>query len=276
MRFDRYDNFLSEQRHEADRFFPETVVFPAVNNVRMWNVAAPRFGVSYNVTGDGRTVVKANWGLYWDNPGTASSNPNGTWQKRHVWTDPTTTGVWDPGEEGRLISSSGGVATTSLDPNQKDDYTLDMSVWLERELIANLGLRGGFVHRAERSAAARSTPTSRSTRSTSRRPSAIRARTARAGTPTTARSIPAFNLAAAYVGLPTLSLVTNVPGDSKFDTMEIAMNKRMSNRWSASTSYSFTSSNTYRTASNTFPSTRTAASTRTPSARTRRPTTRSS
>ena len=75
VRFDRYKNFLSEQTHEADRFFPETVVFPAVDNVRNWNVAAPRLGVSYNVTGDGRTVIKANWGLYWHNPGTALVEP---------------------------------------------------------------------------------------------------------------------------------------------------------------------------------------------------------
>ena len=34
LRFDRYRNFLSEQTHEADRFFPETVVFPAVDDVR--------------------------------------------------------------------------------------------------------------------------------------------------------------------------------------------------------------------------------------------------
>ena len=51
VRFDRYKNFLSEQQHEADRFFPETVVFPAVDNVRTWNVPAPRVGVSYNLTG---------------------------------------------------------------------------------------------------------------------------------------------------------------------------------------------------------------------------------
>ena len=58
--------------------------------------------------------------------------------------------LWQPGEEGRLISSAGGVATTSLDPEQKDDYlTYDMSVWLEREVIANLGVRAGFVHRSE-------------------------------------------------------------------------------------------------------------------------------
>ncbi len=61
----------------------------------------------------------------------------------------TATCLWQPGEEGRLISSAGGVATTSLDPEQKNDYTYDMSVWLERELIANLGVRAGFVHRAE-------------------------------------------------------------------------------------------------------------------------------
>ena len=253
LRFDRYDNFLSEQRHEADRFFPETVVFPAQKHVRLWNTVAPRFGVSYNVTGDGRTVVKANWGLFWGNPGTASSNPNGTWQKRYAWTDPNGNKVWDPGEEGRLISSSGGVATTSLDPNQKDPYTLDMSVWLERELIANLGVRGGFVHRVEK----QNTGTINTNQpyaafnvaTTVRDPG----RDGTAGNADDGGLIPAVNLAAAYLGLPTVSFVTNVPGQSAYDTFEIAMNKRMSDRWSASVSYAFTSAHAYRTASSTYP-----------------------
>ena len=103
VRFDQYRNFLSEQTKVADRFFPETIVFPAVDNMRTWNVPAPRFGVSYNVTGDGRTVIKANWGLYWGNPGTGSSNPNGVWNRRHVWADTNGNRVWDAGEEGRLI-----------------------------------------------------------------------------------------------------------------------------------------------------------------------------
>jgi len=253
VRFDRYDNFLSEQKHEADRFFPETVIFPAVDSVRTWNVPAPRVGVSYNLTGDGRTVVKANWGLYWANPGTASSNPNGSWQKRHVWTDLNGDRLWQPGEEGRLISSAGGVATTSLDPEQKDDYAYDMSVWLEREVIANLGVRAGFVHRAELQR--------RGTINTNQPYDAFNIATSviepgpdgRAGTADDGRPIPAFNLAAAYVGLPTQSLVTNVPGESTYDTWEIAMNKRMSNHWTASASYSFTTSHTYRTASGTYP-----------------------
>ena len=240
VRFDQYKNFLSEQTKVADRFFPETVVFPAVANMRTWNVPAPRFGLSYNVTGDGRTVVKANWGLYWGNPGTGSSNPNGSWQKRHVWADRNGNMVWDSGEEGRLISSAGGVATTSLDPDQKDDQTYDMSVWLERELIANLGLRAGFVHREQKQ--------QRGTINTNQPYDAFNIPTTIAdpgidgvsGNADDGPSIQAFNLAAAYVGLPTQSFVTNIEGVSKFDTLEIAMNKRMSNRWSASTSYSFT------------------------------------
>jgi len=62
-----------------------------------------------------------------------------------------------------------------------------------------------------------------------------------------------MNLATAYVGLPTVSLVTNVPGRSTFDTFEMAMNKRMSQHWSASVSYSFTSAHAYRTVSGTYP-----------------------
>jgi hypothetical protein len=250
LRFDRYDNFLSAQRHEANRFFPETVEFPAQSQVRLWNTFAPRFGVSYNVTGDGRTVIKGNWGLYWGNPGTASSNPNGNWQLRHVWTDRNGDLVWQPGEEGRLISSSGGVATTSLDPDQKDDYTLDMSVWLERELIPNLGVRAGFVHREEKQA--------RATINLNQPYDAFNIPVTIAdpgpdnvsGNADDGPSIQAWNLAAAYVGLPTRSFVTNWGNDSKYDTFEIALNKRMSNRWSASTSYAFTKSWAARTGLN--------------------------
>jgi hypothetical protein len=240
VRYDRYDNFLSAQRKEADRWFTEAVDFPAVKNIRIWNTVAPRFGASYNVTGDGRTVIKANWGLYWGNPGTGSANPNGSWQKRHVWTDRNGSGVWEPGEEGRLISSSGGVATTSLDPNQKDDYTYDMSVWIERELIANLGLRGGFVHREEHQP--RGTFNTNQPYDAFNVPTTVRdpGPDGRTGTTDDGGLINAFNLAPAFVGLPTVNLVTNLTGSSSFDTFEIAMNKRMSNRWSASTSYSFT------------------------------------
>ena len=232
LRYDRFQNFLSPQKHEADRFFPETVNFPAVRNTRLWNTVAPRIGITYNVTGDGKTVLKGNWGVYWSNPGTASANPNGSWQKRYVWTDVNKNMVWDPGEEGRLVSSSGGIATVSLDPNQKDQYTIDMGGWLEREVVQNLGIRGGFVLRTEHNLSATvniNQPFSAFTVPRMVRdpgPDGI------VGNGDDGPLIQAWDLDAAHLGLPTQNLVTNVDGDTKFLTWEIAGTKRMSNHWS--------------------------------------------
>ena len=62
-----------------------------MDNVNTWNLVAPRMGVSYALTSDNRTVLKANYGQYWWNPGAALSpdvNPNPeTWNRRYVWND---------------------------------------------------------------------------------------------------------------------------------------------------------------------------------------------
>ena len=44
-----------------------------------WNSFGPRIGVTYDLAGDGKTVVKASYGLFWHNPGpgvSADANPN--------------------------------------------------------------------------------------------------------------------------------------------------------------------------------------------------------
>jgi hypothetical protein len=253
VRFDRYQNFRSEQSHEPDSLglFPQRVEFPAISNVRTWNQAAPRFGFSYNVTGDGRTVLKANWGLYWNNPGTSNNlNPNGQWRMRHVWADANGDMLWSPGEEGRLISSDGGEASVFRDPNEKDPYTLDMSVWLERELIANLGVRGGYVHREEHQQTG--TFNQNQPFDAFNIPVTISdpGPDGRLGTADDAGTLQAWNLDPAFVGLPSVNLITNFPGVGKFDSVEIALNKRMSSNWSASTSVSYTKSRDLRQPTN--------------------------
>jgi len=108
-------------------------------------------------------------------------------------------------------------------------------------------VRAGFVHRTEQQR--------RGTINTNQPFDAFNIATSvldpgpdgRTGTADDGRPIPAFNLTQSFVGLPTQSFVTNIPGESQFDTFEIAMNKRMSHRWSASTSYSFTWAKTART-----------------------------
>ena len=53
--------------------------------------AAPRIGITYDLSGNGKTVIKANYGLYWHNPGVgigSSGNPNtAAKQATYTWND---------------------------------------------------------------------------------------------------------------------------------------------------------------------------------------------
>jgi hypothetical protein len=122
-----------------------------------------------------------------------------------------------------------------------------MAVWLERELVANLGVRGGFVRREQRQR--RGNLNFNQPYDAFNVPTTIRDTGVDGvlGTADDGASFPAFNLAAAFVGLPTRTFVTNIDGVSRFDSFEIAMNKRMSDRWAAGIAFSHTWANAART-----------------------------
>jgi hypothetical protein len=202
-------------------------------------------------------VLKANTGIYWENPGTNAGNPNGSWYKRHSWVDRNGNRVWDPGEEGRLIAQLGGEKTVDNDPNQKDPFTFDVSVWIERELFENFSVRGGWVRRDERQL--------QGTFNTNQPYDAFSIPTSVLdpgpdGTRLTADDgglIPAFNLDPRYVGLPTQSLVTNYDSwcaasafsgctNNLYNTLEAGATKRMSHRWMISASVSYRKSEVAR------------------------------
>jgi outer membrane receptor protein involved in Fe transport len=87
-RFDRYRAWLPEQTLPAGRFVPATVTFPERSEVILFNHLVPRVGATYDLTGDGRTVLKANWGRFAFNPGVNLAdavNPNTSTQYA-VWT----------------------------------------------------------------------------------------------------------------------------------------------------------------------------------------------
>jgi hypothetical protein len=245
LRFDRYRNFLPEQELPAGRFNPTRIAFAAVDNVNDWNLFAPRIGASIDLTGDGKTVLKVNYAQYWWNPGYSLSetlNPNPpNWERRYVWTDPNRNGVWDPGEEGRLISTRGGVATEALDPDLENSFTREAVVWIERELVPNFGVRTGFVWRGQRQQSQRvdvnqpfeafSVPILIPDPG----PDGV-LRTGDDGPP-----IPGFNLAPESIDRIPRNVTMNVPNsDEDFYTWEITGTKRMTNRWSLMASFSHT------------------------------------
>ena len=250
VRYDRYQNFLSAQRHEADRFFPETVEFPEIKNVRLYTTVAPRFGLTYDISGDGKTVIKANTGLYWENPGTGAGNPNGAWYKRYSWSDTNGNSVWDNGEQGRLIAQLGGTKTVDNDPDHQDPRTVDVSVWLERELAAGFSARTGWVRRQE--LMLEGTFNTNQPYEAFTIPTTVRdpGPDGRLNTADDGGTIPAMNLQSQWVGLPNQSLVTNYEswcaksgfsgcGSHLYNSFEGGISKRMSHRWSAAASVSY-------------------------------------
>ena len=111
--------------------------------------------MTYDVSGNGKTVLKANYGSYWWNPGADfvfNISPNASaWWRRYRWTDTNNDNRWQPGEEGAQTDARGGAATESLDPEPGEHATRkEFATFVERELMANFGVRAGYVWRGQR------------------------------------------------------------------------------------------------------------------------------
>ncbi len=148
LRFDRNRPFLQEQ------IGPSGELYSAVDSVVTWNDWGPRLGASYDLTGDGRTVVKANYGKFWLFPAAdfaSSANPNSQqWYRTYAWNDPNRNGVYDAGEQGTLQSVSGGTLATTLDPDVRNTFQHQASLFLEREVASSFGVRTGVVWKGPR------------------------------------------------------------------------------------------------------------------------------
>jgi hypothetical protein len=246
-RFDRYRSFLPSQIGPPTSAFNTAppVSFAAVDNLLTWNLPAPRLGFTYDLTGNGKTVLKGNYAQYWWNPGTSviAENLNNNpvdWYNRYTWTDRNGNGVWDQGEQSNLSASRGGVGSAILDPaGLQDTFTREAAGWVEHELVPNVGVHAGFVWRrisqlvqlnnANRPLSAFNVPTT----ILDPGPDGV-LRTSDDGA-----SIAGFNLSAAALALPVLNELQNTNGHDDFYTLELSASKRASGRWSMSGSFSY-------------------------------------
>jgi hypothetical protein len=242
--YDRYQSYLPAQVGPPVGPFNATQVnFPAVNNLITWNTVAPRAGMTYDLTGNGKTVLKANYASYWWNPGTTAIdslvNPNAPdWYGRYNWTDKNGDKIWEPGEQGATPTSSfGGVGSTKLDPNLKDTRTREFATFVEREVMANVGVHVGFIYRRidqlsqsdnlNRPISAFNVPINV--------PIPNPDGTFTPGGPT----LQAYNLDPANLALPVVNLLHNTPGKDDFYNLELGASRRLSHRWSLNASYSY-------------------------------------
>jgi hypothetical protein len=253
VRYDHYKGWLPEQDQLAGQTGPVTVAaktFPQTD-LYSWNQIAPRIGAVYDLTGNGKTVIKANYGLYWHNPGAGTAggaNPNQSEKyEQWGWNDKAVCAGcisddkrWQPGEQTTLISRQleGGV---QLSPDIKDPYTHEASVWLEHQVTDTLGARAGFVYKTEDDLLSTNFQTLRGPGTYNVPFTFVDAGLdGRAGTADDRTiNMLAFNtaLAAQY---PSTTIIDNVDQFSRYKTFEASMNKRYGNRWSASLGGAYT------------------------------------
>ncbi len=95
---------------DGTRIFPQNSTVDGATLVTNTDVA-PRLGVSYDVTGQGRTVLKAFYGRYYNNlaDGFSSANPGGTNYAEYNFNDPTATAA----TMGRRSSAPNGFASAA-------------------------------------------------------------------------------------------------------------------------------------------------------------------
>jgi len=243
LRWDRYQNMYPDQSRPASQFYTAEA-FPERTLTR-WNVFAPRFGVTWDVTGNAKNVLKTSYGRYYWNPSarnlTLAVNPNNAPQwRRYRWVDVNGSGVWEEGEQGALLGTRGGVATQDIDPAIEDTYTDQLTLWYERQLGEKFGVRGGFVwNRHSRRFTSRNVLTP---------PEAYNVPVQRVdpgpdGVLNTADDgavLDLLNLDPSLIG-KTKTIFMNAPDyNEEARNIEIAANRRFSNRWSLSGSYAVT------------------------------------
>ena len=245
VRWDRYNGWLPEQLQLASTIGPPAIHLQqktfAEQDLFTWNLFAPRIGLVFDLSGDGRTVLKGNYGLYWHNPGVgvpSNVNPNtGTKSATYGWNDINGDRRWQSGEETAQQSATLEGAT-ALDPNLEAAYSHEAAAWFEQQLTDTIGLRTGFVYKTEDDLMDLYIPT---------RNADVYAQF---GVPFNFTDIGLDGLRGTaddrvlpYVGLPSAGASTrfpttqvqmNLPEYGRYKTVEVSFNKRYGNRWSAS------------------------------------------
>jgi hypothetical protein len=190
VRWDSYESFFPDQDIPESRFrdffyagvplqtsvgaysLPRTpyadnnFVVPGVNGIRKYpSLIAPRFGVSWDIGGNGKNVLKANWGRFHHNTGNASGdvNPLASATATFDWLDcrdgltPVVCAGTASGDkqftlnelgQNRAVAGVGGTAST-ISPDLKNPYTDAASLWFERDLGNNMGVRVGYTFRTD-------------------------------------------------------------------------------------------------------------------------------
>jgi hypothetical protein len=144
-------------REAADQ--PGHVAFPAACfdriDVRAWKPFSPRLRAAYDLSGDGKTLIKGGWGRFHKMRFTDEiqiADPNVIAQALYRWRDPNGNRNYDPGEVNLdtngpdflsvgLLGLGGALANGIVNKNETQPWTDEYMLQFEKELAADFAVR---------------------------------------------------------------------------------------------------------------------------------------
>ena len=251
LRMERYNAYLPPQSKPAGPF-SAAADYPQID-LYEWSSLAPRIGLSYPLTADNRTVVKATYGRFnfalraSDSRTIRNFNKNDYAATRYRWNDLNGNRRLDfPGELGTFVNTEGG-SSTVFNPDISQPKVDEATVHVEREISSGFSARVGYVYKRESNlfqlvnTARPYEVYNRPIANVDPGPDGV-ARTADDG-----GAITYFDYDPAFAGRAFESFTyINVPGyTDRFHNFEVGVDKRLSNRWQMRGSYLATRKNMF-------------------------------
>jgi hypothetical protein len=245
LRWDRYKSHVPDQQQLASTtagFSVPEIDYPA-QTFFVWNSVVPRVGGTYDLTGNGKTVVKVSYGFFRHNPGITpadDANPNQPSKFiRYQWNDRNGDRLFQFGEHGNVLQDNltGGQI---VDPDIRQPRTHEVSAFVEHQLMESLGVRVGYVDKRSSDLFQLYSYL---------RPPDLYTQPftfldlGEDGIRDTAddRQLSLLGIPSALVNAENAQRrVQNTIADGRYQTIEASLNKRMSNRWSVGFGFGYT------------------------------------
>jgi outer membrane receptor protein involved in Fe transport len=139
------------QTGDGGRIFPCNSTVAGASFFKQNNVAA-RVGISYGLTRDGKNVLKAFYGRYYNNlaDGFSSANPAGQRYVEYNFNDLNRNGKYDGVQELGTFRTRLGGADAPVDPSMKTPHTDEISFTMERQFWQESSIRATYVRKMQR------------------------------------------------------------------------------------------------------------------------------
>ena len=222
----------------------------------IFNSFTPRIHAAFDLTGDGRSVIKGGWGTFVHLRSTGAEinnfNRNGQRTMTYDWRDLNGDRDYDPGEvnldpNGSDFRSGGAQLNAFLNPDERIPGAEEYSVGFERQLTSTIAVRVGGVYLRNfnvnrnlnplRPYSAFSIPIT----SLDPGPDGAPNTSDDPGTTLTYWDYPASFRGAAFEGVKLVN--DDAKNDSSFKTIEFAATRRLAGGWQLLGSYSATKRN---------------------------------